>query len=195
MEGTRLQCDSRYMLNCLPQFRIRFTKNWKFKKCKLLRMLLWQPVVGQAIIFCSCGYYLSSFFFPRLFSAVADWMSTILPHVMCFSVNLECMSEIFYTRLAANTGHKSDAKNRHLRSVAQLCPAMIIFIHQYQNNCPHNMMNFCLVTAEIDWWILGTPTNFNGFRVLASLLHRCHSTEVNQNLHDIWPFPGLVQYI
>jgi len=86
-------------------------------------------------------------------------------------------------------------KNRHLRSIAQLCPAMIIFIHQYQNNCPHNMMNFCLVTAEIDWWILGTPANFNGFRVLASLLHRSHSTEVNQTLHDVWPFPGLVHYI
>jgi len=24
----------------------------------------------------------SSFFFPRLFSAVADWMSTILPHTV-----------------------------------------------------------------------------------------------------------------
>ena len=86
-------------------------------------------------------------------------------------------------------------KNRHLRSIAQLCPAMIIFIHQYQNNCPHNMMNFCLVTAEIDWWILGTPANFNGFRVLASLLHRSHSTEVNQTLHDVWQSPGLVHYI
>jgi len=63
------------------------------------------------------------------------------------------------------------------------------------STCPHNMMNFCLVTAEIDWWILGTPANFNGFRVLASLLHRCHSTEVNQTLHDVWPFPGLVHYI
>jgi len=28
------------------------------------------------------------------------------------------------TRLAGNTGRKNDAKNRHLRSVAQLCPAV-----------------------------------------------------------------------
>jgi len=27
--------------------------------------------------------------FPRLFSAVADWMSTMLPHIV-WSVNLEC---------------------------------------------------------------------------------------------------------
>jgi len=44
---------------------------------------LWPPT-GQAIIFCSCGFYLLlvSSFFPRLISAVADWMSTILPHMM-----------------------------------------------------------------------------------------------------------------
>ena len=33
--------------------------------------------IGQAIIFSSCG-----FFFPRLFSAVADWIPTILPRMM-----------------------------------------------------------------------------------------------------------------
>jgi len=40
--------------------------------------------IWQAIIFSSCRFYLSSFFFffPRLFSAVEDWMSTILPHMM-----------------------------------------------------------------------------------------------------------------
>jgi len=34
-----------------------------------------------------------------------------------------------------------------------------------------------------------------GFRVLASLLHRRRSMEVNQTLHDLWPSPGLVHYI
>jgi len=33
-------------------------------------------------------------FFPRLISAVGDWMSTILPHMVWpYSVNLECRSE------------------------------------------------------------------------------------------------------
>jgi len=27
-------------------------------------------------------WLLSSIFFPRLFSAITDWMSTILPHMM-----------------------------------------------------------------------------------------------------------------
>ena len=41
------------------------------------------------------------------------------------------------------------------------------------------------LTAEIGWRVWGTPSNFNELRVLASLLHQCHSTEVNQTLHDV----------
>jgi len=33
------------------------------------------------------------------------------------------------------------------------------------------MVNFGLLTAEICWRVWGTPANFNGFRVLAALLH------------------------
>jgi len=47
--------------------------------------------------------------------------------------------------------------------------------------CPHNMVNFGPLAAEIGWQVWSTPTNFNRFRVLASLLHRRRSTEVNQN--------------
>jgi len=32
-------------------------------------------------------------------------------------------------------------------------------------------VNFGLVTAEIDPVVWGTPSNFNGFRVLAALLY------------------------
>jgi len=46
-------------------------------------LLLWSPyVIGRPYIFSSC-YYLSFYlFFPRLISAVGDWMSTILPHMV-----------------------------------------------------------------------------------------------------------------
>ena len=52
-------------------------------------------------------FYLS--FFPRLISAAADWMSTILPHMVCPSANLECRSERCCTRLAANADPKNVA--------------------------------------------------------------------------------------
>jgi len=58
-----------------------------------MRKLLWPPYeIGQAI-FSSCGVFffflllLSSsffYFFLCLFSGVADWMSTILPHMVWF---------------------------------------------------------------------------------------------------------------
>ena len=61
--------------------------------------------------------------------------------------------------------------------------------------CPHNTANFGPLTAEICWRVWGTQTNFNGFRILASLLQRRRSPEANQTLHDVWPSPGLLQYV
>ena len=46
---------------------------------------LWSPYgIGQTIMFLPCGYFFlsSSSFLPRLISAVADWMSAILPHMV-----------------------------------------------------------------------------------------------------------------
>jgi len=51
------------------------------------------------------------------------------------------------------------------------------------------------LAAEIGSGVWGTPANFNGFRVLASLLQWRCSPEANQTLHDAWPFPGHVRYI
>ena len=46
--------------------------------------LLWSPYgIGQTIIFSSCGFFfLLLLLFPLLISAVADWMSAILPHMV-----------------------------------------------------------------------------------------------------------------
>jgi len=51
------------------------------------------------------------------------------------------------------------------------------------------------LVAEIGWRVCGTPANFNGFRVLASLLHQPWLMEVNEMLHDVPHSLGLVQYI
>jgi len=39
------------------------------------------------------------------------------------------------------------------------------------STCPHNMVNFGLLAAEIGWPVWGTPANFHWFCVLAALLH------------------------
>jgi len=61
--------------------------------------------------------------------------------------------------------------------------------------CPHNMVNFGPLSAEISSLVWDTTANFNGFRVLAWLLQRHRSTEANQTLPDVWPSPALVHYI
>ena len=42
---------------------------------------------------------------------------------------------------------------------------------QYVLHMPHNMVNFGALAAEIGSGVWGTPTNFNGFCVLAALLY------------------------
>jgi len=117
------------------------------------------------------------------------------------------MSEMCFMRLAANTRRKNYAKSRHLRTIAQICRAISsqlrhvstigkkLLNDNVSSICLHNMVNVGPLTAEICWRVWGTPANFNRFHVLASLLHRRRSTEVNQTLHDVWPSPVLVYYI
>ena len=86
------------------------------------------------------------------------------------------MSEMCCKRLAGNTGRKNDANNRSFGTIAQLCRTVSSQLRHVStmgknllnsNTCPHNMVNFGLLTAEICWRVWDTPANFNGFRVLA----------------------------
>ena len=85
-------------------------------------------------------------------------------------------------------------KNRHLGTIAQLCRAISSQIRHVSTigkkllssnmsfRCPHNMMNFGPLAAEIGLPVWGTPANFNGFRVLAALLHGSQVVSVSQTL-------------
>jgi len=98
------------------------------------------------------------------------------------------------TWLAVNTGRKNDAKNRHLGTIAQLCRAISsqlrhvstignsLLSSNVSSTCPHNMVNFGLLAAEIVSGVWGTPATFNGFRVLAALLHGSQVVSVSQTL-------------
>jgi len=48
------------------------------------------------------------------------------------------------------------------------------------SRCPHNIVYFGPLMAEICWRVWGTPANFDGFRILPSFLQRRHSLEANQ---------------
>jgi len=50
------------------------------------------------------------------------------------------------------------------------------------STCPHNMVKFGLLTAEIVSGVWGTPATFNSFRVFAALLHGSQVVSVSQTL-------------
>jgi len=56
--------------------------------------------------------------------------------------------------------------------------------------CPPNMVYFGTLAVDIGSAVCGTPANFNGFRVLASLLQRHRLSEANQTSHDVWRVLG-----
>jgi len=114
-------------------------------------------------------------------------MSTILRHMVCPSANLERRSETCCARFAGSAGPKKSPKSRHLDTIAQICRAISsqlrhvstiaknLLSSSISSTRPHNMVNFGPVAAEIGPIVWGTPINFNGFRVLAALLHGTQS--------------------
>ena len=87
-----------------------------------------------------------------------------------------------------------DAKNRHLRTIVQLCRAISsqrrhvstigknVLSSNISSKCPHNMVNFGLLVAEIGLVVWGTPANLNSFCVLAVLLHASQVVGISQTL-------------
>jgi len=114
-----------------------------------------------------CGHYifalwslLLSSFFHRLISAVADWMSTILAHMVWPQCELECILKC--TSRGSLKIH--DSKNRqksssgHHRTILSGCIFAIkacidnrkkFLINNTSSTCPGNMANFGQLTVEI----------------------------------------------
>jgi len=98
------------------------------------------------------------------------------------------------SRLAANTGRKKVAKNLHLGTIAQLRRAIFsqlrhvstigknLLSSNTSSTRHYNMVNFGPLAAEIVSLVWGTAGNFNGFRVLAALLHGTVVVGVSQTL-------------
>jgi len=91
------------------------------------------------------------------------------------SANLECRSERCCTRLAANTGPKNVAKNRHLGTIPQLCRAISsqlrhvstigkkLLSSNISSACPHNMVHFGPLAAGIVSLVLAPQVISTGF--------------------------------
>jgi len=94
-------------------------------------------------------------------------------------------------RLAGNAGPKKSPSGHHRTTLSGYIFATKARIDSWQINllssntsftCPYNMVNFGPLAAEIISLVWGTPANFNGFRVLAALLHGTPVLGVSQTL-------------
>jgi len=100
------------------------------------------------------------------------------------------MSEMCCTRLAENTGRKKSPFRYHRTTLSGYIFAAKACIDNQKkpvnidtfSTRPRNMVNFGLLTAEICWRVWLTPANFNGFRVVAALLHGTLVLGVSQTL-------------
>ena len=98
------------------------------------------------------------------------------------------------TRLAANAGPNKVAKKspgHHRTTLSDYIFAIKARIDNRKKNllssnisptCPHNIVNFGPLAAEIVSLVWGTRANFNRFRVLAALLHGSQVVSVSQTL-------------
>jgi len=133
-----------------------------------------------------------TFLFRRLIPAVTDWMSTILLHMVWPQCEFRMVLNVLHAAFWKRRTQKISPKICHLGTIPQLCRTISSQLRHVSTigekllnsnispTCAHNMLNFGPLAAEICWRVWGTPANFNGLCVLASLLHRRHSTEVNQ---------------
>jgi len=129
-----------------------------------------------------CGHYIFALWFLSIFFYSSPILSGrrfgCLPyfHTWCGpSANLECRSEMCCMGLAENTGRKNDAKNYHLRTIAQVCQAISSQLRHLSTigknllssnispTCPYNMVNFGLLAAEIISLVWGTQLISTGF--------------------------------
>jgi len=157
--------------------------NWRNKCCPeandayvLLFMVAlwnraWRPLYFHPVV---SSIFLLLSFFPRLISAVADWMSTILPHMVwpCGpSVNLECRSEMWCARLAGNAGPKKSPKNCHL--VLYILLSITLYLPAFQWNAVSTWL--CLTVYELifsSWQGTKHVESCIMMRTITTIIHR-----------------------
>jgi len=112
-------------------------------------------------------------------------------HTWCgLRAKLGCRSETCCTWLAGNAGRKKSPSAHHRTNLSGHIFATKARIDNGKNflnsntssTCPDNMVNFGPLAAEIGPVVSCTPANFNGFRVLAALLHGTLVVGVSQTL-------------
>ena len=91
----------------------------------LLSSILWPPYVIRQAIFSSRRLFFFFFFFPRLISAVADWISTILPHTVWPTCEFEMqvwnvLQNYFFVRSYNTLQHEASEASNFVKVSAEV---------------------------------------------------------------------------
>jgi len=158
---------------------------------------LWSPYgIGQTIIFpCLVSIF---FFFYLLFSSpnLSGRTLECLPyfHTWCgLSANLECMSQMSGTWLKMQDPKKSpkiaiwapshNFVGLYLRIQGTYLEKLEnVLSSNMSSRRSHNVLYIGPLAAEIGPVVWGTPATFNGFCVLAALLHGSQVVSISQTL-------------
>jgi len=143
----------------------------------------------MAVIWNRAGHYIFALWFIIFYLFPSPNLSRrrigCLPnfHTWCgLSANLRCRSETCCTRLVeiqdakkslkSPSGHHRTTLSGYIfATTARIDNRKNLLCSNISSTCPHNMVNFGPLAAEIGLVLWGTTANFNGFRVLAALLH------------------------
>ena len=176
-------CDS-----CLSALYVPWCKKALYKYSSF--PFLWNMVGHYIFALWFLSFFFLSFSSPNLSGRRLDVYHTSTHGV---AVVRECMSEMCCTRLAEDTGRKNDAKNCHLRTIAQLCRAVSSQLRHILT-IGKNLLNSNVSPRVLTiWWtsplaneicrrVWGTTANFKGFRVFVALLHDTLVVGVSQTL-------------
>jgi len=124
----------------------------------------------MAALHSRCGHYifvlwcLSSFFIPRLISAIAHWMSARGVAVVRI---LECRSEMCCTRLAGNAGPKSSPSGHRRTTLSGYIFATKVLINNRKKIVKQQYLLH--MSSQYGEWTSAGPTN--GWDLLASFGH------------------------
>jgi len=84
---------------------------------------------------------------------------------------------------APSAHHRTTLSGRIFATMARIDNRKkCLLSNNISSTCPHNMVNCGPLAAEIGSGVWGTPTDFNGFRVLAALLRGTLVAVISQSL-------------
>ena len=147
---------------------------------------LWPPCIADAdIIFLPCDFYLSSIFFsaPYLSGRSFDVCHTSTHDVALVRIYNACLKCAARGSVEIQDAKKSPSAHHRTTLLGYIFTTKVHIDNRKKNLLNTNVSSTLrLIAAETCWRVWGTPANFNGFHVLAALLHGTLVVGVSQTL-------------